>query len=484
MRTNNYDTNRSIAGPEITAPRNRAQRRPWLPAALYLLVTAGLGTTFYERWKWALPDVPYLSQLTAISAIESALDGNFSPLFDSFFRFEGEHKLWAYYVYLYANARLESFSTTTEIAIWTISTCIATLVLGWYAITTFKIDLRDPRMLLVLIMPVTGLSTAFFPGRGMETQVQLSTTVLVLLAVFMTVRVRFAAYVPIAFAGAGIYTMLLASSYFAGLLFALCMTSVAAYLLTLGNPAQRARLYILTLAVGAWGVLYLVMLRTYGVANSGDPLAAAALVAQDPLYVAHFFLNASASTVLTLNTSERLGEVFVLAAIVSGLLLIVMTLVLVLIVSKSMRARRHLVLPFLLLLYPIGISIAVFLGRSSDPNQLLNIWYSFHFRLGIYGIVLLAIIALTFRLFRGHLAFNAILVVSATFLAVCFGTTWHHQWQRNSSERIYFLNIRQYVLHPDSVSFQGPLTPIYLDRQASEQAIRFLKRHHFVPYHQ
>ncbi len=466
-----------------TRPANHS-RAETLAFGVYLLSTLFLALVFYSRWKWAMPDAPYLSQLTSIDIVKSALDGDYGPLMGAFSRFDGEHKLWIYYVYLYLDARFMDFSTITEIAIWTISSSVIVLAIGWYCIRTFSIGVWDLRFLVLLAIPANSLSTAFFPGRGMETQIQFSTTIAVAIVLFIQTKLALRFYLPAAFCLAGIYTIFFSGSYFLGLLFALTIASLCACLFGLGTPATRTRAYLMTVSVAIWGSVYVLMMRVYATSAASTPTKSLELFTDNPGFVVRYFLNAFAATVVTLNTGERFRENFEHIAQACGGLVLILTAILLVRCFLSTRAKRYLLIPLLFVTYPIGIVFAVFLGRNTDPFQLLNIWYSFHFRLWIDGLVILAIISMTFRVFNRKRELRIIVIAATIILLFFFGTAWQYQWTRNVHERAYFGMIRDYELggNPERLGSWPGLTPIYLDPASSRYAIEFLQEYQLVPF--
>jgi hypothetical protein len=450
----------------------------------YSAFTSFLAFIFYSRWKWAMPDAPYLSQLTSIDIVKSALNGDYGPLVNAFSRFDGEHKLWIYYVYLYLDARFMDFSTITEIAIWTISSSAIVLAIGWYCIRVFSIGFWDLRFLFLLVIPATGMSTAFFPGRGMETQIQISTSIAVLIILLVHTKLPLKYFSPIAFTVAGIYTILFSGSYFLGLFFALTITSLCAPLLSLGTPVARTRLYLMTGSVALWGGAYVFMMKVYASSSASNPAKSLELLVSDPGFSLRYFLNAFAATVMTLNTGEKFRENFELLAPFCGALVLILTSILLTHCILSARSKRYLLIPLLLVTYPIGIVLAVFLGRNSDPFQLLNIWYSFHFRLWIDGLVILAVVSTTFRVFSRQKILRLITIAVAASLLFVFGTAAQYQWTRNVHERAYFGMIRDYELggNPEKLGSWPGLTPIYLDPASSRHAIEFLQEYELVPF--
>jgi hypothetical protein len=464
--------------------------RPRLRSQVTVLIVYGiaslaLGILFYTRWKWAYPDVPYLTNLTSLDVLEPALSGDLGPLWESFSRFDGEHKLWIYYIYLYLNARLFEFSTISEITIWTISLFVQTMIIGIYLVKRFNICILSLRFLLILLVPALVLSTAFSPGRGMETQIQLSTTALVIIMLIPLWLVRTWIYTVSTVALTGIYVVLLSGAYFGGGAFALVAGSLACIVPGVCSSSYRNRVVFAAACTTIWGAIYMVMLARLGSPSGANTETLASLLRDEPLFAGKYVLAGLAGTVMTSNTAESTGsETYPVVVYMVGGCVAIVAIILLTIIFRSHRARRHVVFPLMLVAYGIGVTLTIMYGRYTDSLWILNMWYSFHFRLLAEGIVVALVTTMSFDLWRRKQIAAVFCAVLFALVLMTYSIAARHQWQRNVHERAYFGNIREYVLEtdPQQASRSTEMSPIYLGPEATARALLFLRHYRFSPF--
>jgi hypothetical protein len=465
--------------------RHNQTASEWLvPLIAYLVISGALATAYLLRCMWAYPDVPYLTQLTAINLIEPALNGDFNPLRESFFRFDGEHKLFTYFVYLYINARFFSFSTYTEMVIWTISLYSQTLMLGIYLLRRFRIGLFSFRFLVTLLIPALTFSPIIGTGRGMETQIQVSTTILIAYFLLINRPIRLRIFAPLTITLSAAYVLLFAGAYASGATFALTCALILCFIPGVCERDKLIRLLVSTIATWTWMVLYFVWFQSTSSPAKLEQQSLVATLRDDPIFVPKFFFVGLSSTVTNINMHENLGLNFYKGVYVLGACIAALIIVMAFVVLRSTRARRHALLPLLLILYGIGTIIAVMIGRHPDPYWLLNGWYPFQFRLLADGMIILAVTSLTWHLWHRRIGLTIIFVSLSFVVCSAYVVSVRYQLQRNKYERVYFEEIRTFVAETPPASLRGSegLTPIYLSPDQTALALRFLRRYHLVPF--
>jgi hypothetical protein len=465
--------------------KHHPERAKWLsPLGLYLLFSALLGFVYLVRCMWAYPDVPYLTQLTAIDILEPALNGDFSPLWESFFRFEGEHKLFIYYIYLYANARFFSFTTHTEIYIWTISLFAQTLIVGAYVFRRFRIAVFSPRFLVMLLVPILSFTPLIASGRGMETQIQVSTTILVGFFFLIKKKISIRVFAPLAFALSGLYVILFAGAYASGAIFALTCGLLLCLIPGFSNRVETLRVAISAAFTWLWVGVYFLWYKSASGPPALEQETLLTLLSKDPVFAARYLAAGLAATVTNINMYENVGEDFFREVIVIGSCIAAVIIILTYVNLRCVRSRRDFLVPSLLILYGVGTILAVMLGRHPDPYWMLNGWYPFQFRLLADGVIMLTVATLSWRLWRQHITLAAVFCGLSIVVLSTFAVSSRYQYQRNKYERVYFQEIRNYVREtpPDSIRGDTRLTPIYLNSSGTADALRFLRDYRLVPF--
>jgi len=459
-------------------------RSSWIiPFGIYLLVSAAFGAAYLLRSMWAYPDVPYLTQIISVDITEAALNGNYQPLWEFFFTFSGEHKLFAYQVYLYLDARFFDFSTITEMVIWTFSLYLQIVMVGIYLFHRFYIRTLSIQFLVLLLIPALVFTPIICTGRGMETQIQVSTTLLVACFLALKLPVRAIIFFPGILILSGVYVMLFAGGYAAGGAFAFIIGTALCRISGVCSREFFIRIATSTSFFMLWLLAYLMWyIHAGATAPTGESITT--VLARDPLFLPKYILAGLAGTVTNVNLVEYYGQNFYTFVYLTGFGIAFLVLALFTVTMMTNRSRRHVVFPALLISYGVGVTISVMIGRHTDPSWILNAWYPFHFRLVAEGLIVLVITTMTLKAWRGR----TILTIFCCGLSVAIGYSYvasvRYQWHRNQYERPYFENIRRYVIDtdPSKISPSTALTPVYLDPASTARALEFLRRYHLTPF--
>jgi hypothetical protein len=391
-----------------------------------------------------------------------------------------------YTTYLYLNARFSDFSTTHEIAMWSLGLIIQSVVIGIQVIRYYKMPFISLRFLFFLLIPFAICATTFLPGRGMETQVFLSVVLLTIIVASPTWHISLRVYAPTIFITVGVYVFVLSSAYFIG---ALAATLVTAIFVLFGKPSSgfRSRVIAITLAFATWGLAYVVTLKAFATPGMVSQQSLIDLTSRDPFFPMKYFLHAISGVSLTINSGEYFGARFSAISILGGIAVLLSVIVLGLSVSRNDSSREKTYFPLTLIAYSFATAGAVLIGRHSDTLYGLNTWYGFQYRPLAGGILVLAIAYFGRNWRKRNILSTSTLIICLTYLLLIGVIAGGWEWKRNNYERTYFLNIRSYVLSQGTSTVSTnksypELTPIYLDDVSSRRAIEFLFSHRLVPF--
>jgi hypothetical protein len=241
-----------------------------------------------------------------------------------------------------------------------------------------------------------------------------------------------------------------------------------------GVLASR-RLIVSALISSASLLAYFLAVRFVDSSATGvGPTLLIEKISQDPLFVLKFLLAGPSSGLVSTQTFEIFGpttlEVFALSLGIIVCVLFALTL---------LRTRMNLVnlpaFPSFLIIYALGTAFMLLLYRPYETYQLVNGWYSLHFKLLLVGVLFVFYVVLQNT--ETHLNLKRALMIFTSGILVILLLSNVLQIRRQDSERVYFQNVAKVALFPQMLERDNNgFSQLVIPFDGSTQAIEVLKR--------
>ncbi len=470
---------RGDTGDEGSGAASRIRRR-WLWS--YFAFTAALCLLGGIRLWWSWPDAPYQSNFWFLSDLQKLLDGNAASA--TWFSFGNSFALNGYRWFEYINALFFGFDSRLEnICYYLIIFLIATAI-GIRALSRLPQPGRVSAKVAVFLIPVVLASMAGAGSRGMELGTFTGVLIVVLLFLMVDSRLPNQMFTIVACLAVPLVIFIWLGGYASGPTLAL----VAVCLLQLWRPTLparfRRRLMLLTGNFVLWTIIFFALIP---ILSASQPLlnqsgGGLGTLEKNPLFPFEFLFWGPAASLVSSETVQGLGSAGIVIASAVSLGVIAFTCFVVIAAYK--RAWSQATVPLLLILYPWGIAIGLIFTRNSGVENLLDTWYSLHFKISLVGLIWLSILAVgnsTEKWLRRAIPFAALL----TCVAITVTVANVQKYERQPFERVYFLNIAEQELYPSQLVKNVPkngVTSMQLSSATSLHAVQFMKKYHLSIY--
>lgn len=436
-------------------------------AGIFLISSIALA-----RNLWSAPDAPWQTSLAFLEDIDHLLNGRLGEV--TWFSLTSGHALSGYRLFEYFSSI--AFGLNTQVELWVYWFIVASLSAISFRTAVKSQGLPSSKLsLMVLIaMVLIPLSFSGSGSRGMELGTYAGVLLAVLTFHFFSSSGR-----------AGFLFVVLATLFFLFLFFfllggygagvALGYAGLAAIRMTTGILSIPKKLAVAAFSSSFSLVAYFLAVRYVDAsATATGPSLLAEQIARDPLYVAKFLLAAPSSGLTSTQTFEIFGglllEVFALSFGLLALVALLLTL-------KKLRDRFENLpsFPFFLIIYALGTAVMLLVYRPYETYQLVNGWYSLHFKLMLVGLLFFFYIFVqkteTDSLVRRIVFFTTSIILIVFIVANIL------QVRRQDSERVYFQNVAKVALFPemlerDSNGFSQLVIPF----EGSQRAVEILEK--------
>jgi hypothetical protein len=444
-------------------------RAPILSAYAAIAVLASVALA---RNLWSAPDAPWQTSLAFLEDIDHLLSGRLGQV--TWFSLTSGHALSGYRLFEYFSSF--AFGLNTQVELWMYWIIVAFLSAIGFRTAVKKHGLPASKLgLMVLVaMALIPLSFSGSGSRGME----LGTYTGVLLAVisfqyfssndspsllFIILTILFFVFLFFFFLG----------GYGAGV--ALGYAGLVAINIKASPRLISKRLVVAAMASSFSLVAYFLAVRFVDASATGiGPSLLAEQIAKDPLYVAKFLLAAPASGLTSTQTFEIFGgfllEIFALSfgfVILLGFSLILKKLL------KDSDAIPSF--PFFLIFYALGTAIMLLFYRPYETYQLINGWYSLHFKLLLVGLLFLFYVFLQKP--GNSLPLRRLVFFNTSLMLIVFMCANILQIRRQDSERVYFQNVAKVALFPQLLERDpSGFSQLVIPFESSSRALQILQR--------
>jgi hypothetical protein len=228
--------------------------------------------------------------------------------------------------------------------------------------------------------------------------------------------------------------------------------------------------------------LFAVSLRLASSTEEVSALSKLALQQESNFFfIPTFLLAGPSSGLLTSQTIEGLNKNISITLVMAlSTLILIYASYLISKVFKSNDYGKYLG-PLAIFAYGLGTGFMLLLFRPNDQLQLLNSWYSLHFKVMLCSVVILAIMVKSEKTSPALVREGIVQTASLLIFAIVMTSSWV-QFNRQYSERQYFLNVAAVELYPALLDSQSEMTPLILPYAESIEAISILRKHRLSPY--
>ncbi len=448
----------------------------------YVAFTAALCLLGGIRLWWSWPDAPYQSNFWFLSDLQKLLDGNGASA--TWFSFGNSFALNGYRWFEYINALLFGFDSRLENICYYLIIFIIATAIGVRALGRLPQHGRVSAKVAVFLIPIVLASMAGSGSRGMELGTFTGAMVVVFLFLLIDSRLPNRIFTVVAWVAVPLDIFIWLGGYAAGPTLAL----VAVWLLQFWRPTLpsgfRRRLTLLTGNFVAWTIIFFALIPLLKISKPllNQPGGGLGALEKNPLFPFEFLFWGPAASLISSETVQGIGSSGLVIAAVVSIGIVAFTCLIVIAAYK--RAWSQTTIPLLLILYPWGIAIGLIFTRNSGVENLLDTWYSLHFKVSLVGLIWLSILAVgnSTEKWRRHA------IPVATFL-VCMAITVAfanvQKYERQPFERVYFLSIAEQELYPSQLVKNVPkngVTSMQLSPAISLRAVEFLKKYHLSIY--
>lgn len=449
----------------------RAARRIFFGATIFL------STFLTIRSFWSAPPAPWLSNFWFIRDIDILLSGNFEKV--TWFTWGGGQATNGYRWFEYANAYFFNFDPRVELIIYSAILATISIIFANYVFKTNS-KIRISQLLLLLLVESVIFNLVGAAPRGMEIGQFSGLALLCWLFSWINRQNTFGKWkftFVVSLVGFILFFVLM-GGYALGATIAFMIS----WLITRkSNKESAARLLTGTYIFAGLSMAYAITMRVAG--STEESAAFAKLwdqITADPLYIFKFFSVGPSAGLMSVQTLERFApSVGILTSQTISLLILGYCAFLIYKLKVRNLAKTQ-VFPILLISYGLGTMAMLFLFRPDSPYQLLNQWYALHFKVMICGIILLTCSIFSseihqvkaIRVHGAFAVFVALVVISASYI----------QFERQNSERGYFLNVAAVELFPELIDKSQELSPLMINQTETDVAIETLKKYSLSPY--